>query len=511
MDAKALKRLLREGEHLRLECKRARGGVPNSIWETYSAFANTSGGTILLGVHENVGESDPAKRFEIVGVDDVAKLRNDLWNMLNNPQKVSDNIINSDNGIEVVDVDGKAILVINVPQAEFEQRPIFINDNPLKGSYRRNHEGDYRMQRPMISMMLRDAAKEGNDGAILEHYTMDDLDIQAIKAYRNRFGSINDPDHHWLSLDNKEFLTHLGGYKVDRGTGVEGVTVAGMWMFGKGLYIRDLFSHIRLDYIDYSNCVGEQRYSDRLTYDGRWENNLFNFMTMVLPKLALMLPRPFKMEGVVRIDDTLQHKAVREAFTNMIIHGDLMINGLLRVRKYDDRIDFTNPGLLKLSVEQIFNGSETVARNPHIQGMLRMIGYGENIGSGIPLIVKAWADKGWPRPEIADRDDLMQTTLTLRLPKDLLGQDDVAKDVVKDIVKELTERQVIILKIMAFEPRISSRQMSQRLSVTARSIQRDIAHLQQLHLITREGGKTYGNWLVQEHVIKALKDKREDK
>ena len=71
-------------------------------------------------------------------------------------------------------------------------------------------------------------------------------------------------------------------------------------------------------------------------------------MRMVLPKLTIDLPRPFRMEGVIRKDDSLQHKAVREAVTNMIIHADLMLNGILRIEKYDDRIVLTHPGLLKL-------------------------------------------------------------------------------------------------------------------------------------------------------------------
>ena len=65
------------------------------------------------------------------------------------------------------------------------------------------------------------------------------------------------------------------------------------------------------------------------------------------------------MNGIVREDDTPQKKAVREAFTNMIIHADMMIgSGLLRVEKYDDRFVLTNPGLLKLPLEQIYAGVE---------------------------------------------------------------------------------------------------------------------------------------------------------
>jgi len=86
------------------------------------------------------------------------------------------------------------------------------------------------------------------------------------------------------------------------------------------------------------------------------------------------LPRPFRMEGVTRVDDTPQHKAVRKAMTNAIIHADLMLNGLLRVEKYDDHFVLTNPGLLKIPVEQIYEGGETRARNQVMQVMLRMIG-----------------------------------------------------------------------------------------------------------------------------------------
>ena len=113
--------------------------------------------------------------------------------------------------------------------------------------------------------------------------------------------------------------------------------------------------------------IGDQRYSDRLTYDGTWENNLFNFIRMVIPKLTRDLPHPFSMDGVVRKDDTLQAKAVREAVTNMVIHSDFMVNGVLKVEKYDDCFVLTNPGLLKLPIEQIYKGGESKARNQRMQ------------------------------------------------------------------------------------------------------------------------------------------------
>ena len=75
--------IILQGERVTLECKKAQHSIPTSLWDTYSAFANTYGGTILLGVVEHIDEHDKLKRFEIVGVDDAEKIRKDLWNTLN--------------------------------------------------------------------------------------------------------------------------------------------------------------------------------------------------------------------------------------------------------------------------------------------------------------------------------------------------------------------------------------------------------------------------------------------
>ena len=134
------------------------------------------------------------------------------------------------------------------------------------------------------------------------------------------------------------------------------LTVAGLMMFGKGLPIRERFDNIRMDYLDFTNLLPESRWSDRLTYDGTWENNLYNFFRRVTPKLTADLKHPFRMEGIVRIDDTPVHKAIREAMVNMIIHCDLMLTGVLRVEKRDKSFVFINPGSLKLPIDVIRSG-----------------------------------------------------------------------------------------------------------------------------------------------------------
>ena len=88
--------ILSGGERVTLECKKATKGVPTSLWDTYSAFANTYGGIILLGVVEHMNEQDNAERFEIVGVEDADKIRKDLWNTVNSREKVNINLLYDD-------------------------------------------------------------------------------------------------------------------------------------------------------------------------------------------------------------------------------------------------------------------------------------------------------------------------------------------------------------------------------------------------------------------------------
>ncbi|MDR0894775.1 MAG: HTH domain-containing protein, partial [Prevotellaceae bacterium] len=427
----------------------------------------------------------------------------EFWDTINS-NKVNRNIM-TDDDVDVIDIDGKTVICIRVPRANYADKPIYINENPLKGTFKRNHEGDYHSTESELKAMFRDSSDDGNDGILLEGYTMSDIDANTLRGYRQIFNDTN-LEHVWSESDDKEFLQNMGGYKVDRKTGEEGLTMAGLMMFGKGLPIRERFSNFRMDYLDMTHLIGDSRYSDRLTYDGRWENNLFNFIRIVLPKLTFDLKRPFRLEGMRRIDDTPVHKAVREAFTNSIIHADLMITGILRIEKRDNGFFFSNPGILKLPVEAIYEGESSRARNPYMQNMLRMIGYGENIGSGFPSILKVWRDEHWVKPELVERQDLQVVNLTLTLP-------DVAEDVTTmspemshnvpqcptmshDIAEKLSKRQRDILVLLSLNPDITMKEVSETLGVHRKTILRDMHQLQQLGIAKYVGLANSGHWVV---------------
>ena len=408
MDAQDIRTLLQTGERETLEIKKAAQGVPKSVWETYSAFANTVGGTILLGVSEVSADA----RFEITGISNPSKLKKEFFDTLNS-DKVNRNIL-TDADVEIVPYGEASLICIQVPQADYRRRPIFINGDMMKGTFKRNYEGDYHCTEDEVKAMMRDSNDAGNDGVLMENYDMNDVDPTTLSAYRNRFRTAN-PEHLWNGYDDKEFLRNMGGYTKDRSTGRTGLTLAGLLMFGKGLAIRERFDNLRMDYLDMTNLAPESRWSDRLTYDGRWENNLYNFFTRVLAKLVSDIKRPFMLKGVERADDTTLHKAIREALTNLIIHADYMIAGILKVEKRNDRFVFSNPGSLKLPLVDIYEGGHSTARNPHMQSMLRMVGFGENIGSGFPTIVAACKKENWRKPILCERPDLQLVELTISM------------------------------------------------------------------------------------------------
>ena len=134
-------------ENNRIEAKKALGGLPNSIWETYSAFANTLGGVILLGVCK--AEDKSLFPLDLPSPEELVKK---FWDIVNNPQKISVNIL-TDKNVEIKEINGKRIIAITVPRAQRYDKPVYIGDNPLSGTYRRNGEGDYKCSKDEVQSM----------------------------------------------------------------------------------------------------------------------------------------------------------------------------------------------------------------------------------------------------------------------------------------------------------------------------------------------------------------------
>lgn len=145
-------------EGVDVEFKAAKGGLPRDLWETYSAFANTYGGTIWLGITQ--GET----ALDMHGVENAEKLVSDFWNTINNRGKVCLNLLTNDL-LEIVPIEGspRKLIRIRVPRAGRRERPVFLGSDPFRGTYRRNFEGDYLCRDDEGRRMFADQSEEPAD------------------------------------------------------------------------------------------------------------------------------------------------------------------------------------------------------------------------------------------------------------------------------------------------------------------------------------------------------------
>lgn len=380
-------------EHEELEFKSARGGLPKSLWETYSAMANTHGGVILLGVADD---------GTVIGVSDPARIKKSFWDTINNRGKVSTNLL-TDEDVTYVEHAQRKILAIRVPRASRYQRPVFLGQNPLTGTYRRNYEGDYHCTEHEVSRMLADRSEAPADSLILEHFSLEDLDSTSLNQYRQRFAS-HKPTHPWLSEDDRGLLNRLGGWRHDRQRGIEGLTVAGLLMFGRDESIREGMPQYYVDYREKLSDDPELRWTDRLTMDGTWHANLFQFYLLVIQRLSRDLKLPFMLgRDLFRKGETVVHEAIREALVNALIHADYQGQGGIVIEKYSNRFEFSNPGTLLISIEQLFQGNISECRNKALQTMFMMIGAAEKAGSGVDKIRRGWESQHWRSPLVREQ------------------------------------------------------------------------------------------------------------
>jgi len=449
-------------ENFEIEYKSGLNGFPKELWKTYSAFANTNTGFIIIGVKEQ------KSGFIIEGLSDeqIESYKREFWNNCNNPNTVSRNLL-TNNDVKVVAFNNKNLLVIRVPFASRTERPVFLTRNPFGNTYKRNHEGDYRCTDDEIKRMLADSSSElRRDNLILEGFDMTDLDPVSIRQFRQLFAASNST-HPWLALEDLDLLIKLGVYRIDRNSKKKGITLAGLLMFGKDNSLReqDVIPNYFPDFRARLSIDKDIRWSDRIYPDGTWECNLLQFFLRVWPKLIATLPKPFKLDEDTRIDEAPTHIALREAFVNSLVHTDYSLNGNIIVELESDKFVFSNPGSLLVSLQQYYAGGISECRNPSLQLMFMLIGRAEKAGSGVDKIMTGWPTPLWRRPfvELESQPDRVKLTLPMFsiIPDDVLGE---LEDRFENL-KELTPDELTVLSFASIEGTISNQRLQYVLDV----------------------------------------------
>lgn len=390
-------RLMLPKEDIHTEYKEAQNGnVPRAIWETISAFANTDGGTIMLGVHEN----QKLREFTVLGVNDADKMVTDILNTQKNG-KLSEPVIIESN-ISIDKIEDKDVINIFIPKINFKRRPVYL-DKDYHKAYVREKDSDRKVTDDELRMFLRESDSD-IDSDLLDNVNVEDFSILDIRNYQAALSkSTNDPSIAEQPI--LSFLQSIGLANVDRSTPDRTIKFnkAAILLFGTYEAITYYFPNFFLDFIIQNDPTNPDYDSRIYTSDENDKpGNIYSFFTATWQRLSAQVSTKFDLDNnLIRRDDGDQLlRALREALVNALIHADYASKSQVKITMHRDSVIFSNPGEMRVSTEDFIIGGNSVARNPKIFNAFVRAKLGEHTGSGGPRIFATSQQLQLRRPDI---------------------------------------------------------------------------------------------------------------
>lgn len=418
-------------ESQRLEMKEARGGLPDDIWESYSAMANTEGGEIVLGVHED----KESHAFTIVGVENPGKLIGQFWNIIRDSSKVERDVMLHD-GVRSAVVNNMNVVIIEIPKAQRGEKPVRVYERKSKGlvAWVRRGENDYRATDDDLRLMSYDNVP-GADRKPLEHFDISSLNEETIQRYRVVFAG-RKPQSPWNSDTKEDFLYHIGALAKGH-DGVFRPTQAGLIAFGNEYEITNYLPQFLLDYREETS--GNARWDDRVvSQSGDWSGNVIDFYYLVTNRLLRHFKNPFTTDetGTVHGVGNPITEAVNEMVANALIHADYGTSSGagIRVILKTNLLTVHNPGTLLIDRNVAIAGGFSETRNPTLMRIFSFIGVSDRAGSGLEMIFRTWGDLYGTRPSL--NEEYSPSAVALTLPIQGTSLSNLSDTVSKKLSKE---------------------------------------------------------------------------
>lgn len=339
-------------EDLHTEFKASNKQLTHDLWETISAFANTDGGNIYLGVkeikHENYSEFIPT------GISNPKRQITDFLNTIKNKSKMSKPVVH-ENDISTLTINGKTIVKICVPKASYTERPIYLDGN-VKHTYIRENTRDSLASEEDLKAIIRDSEPDDNYD-LLDNFTIEeDLKLTDIQQYKAKLID-NSGDTSLINQPIREFLHNIGLIRKDRKDGKLKLTKAALLLFGKFNSITDIYNSFMLDFIVKNNVL-DANYTDRIFTSNNKDSpdNIFGFWMLVSSKLETLINNKFDVEGMQRKDSGQKLlKAIREGLANSLAHADYQSKSPIKISFFKDKVEFINPGEMLISPAHFFS------------------------------------------------------------------------------------------------------------------------------------------------------------
>ena len=432
---------------------------PKSWLKSVSAFANGQGGSLFFGIDDNGG---------IIGLDDVSHVSQVISTRI---RDLMDPL--PDVELIPIEVEGKKILQVKVSSGHYTPY-YYIGEGQRMAFIRVGDESLPATAEQMVRLVLKGSNKT-YDSLLTDYKEEDNTFIILANTFKTR------TNQEW----NKKFLLSFG---LITNTGV--LTNAGALFADDCPLWQSRLYCTRWDGNDKSDAINDAEFTGNI---------------LLLLREAMNFVKSNTKKGWEKLPDGRKNKpeyaerAVLEAMVNHFIHRDYTVmGGEVHLDIYDDRLTVTSPGgMYNGSLIQDLDIAEVSSerRNPILANVIAQLDYMEKRGSGLTRICnETKALDGYKdelKPVFKSTPTQFQTIIYATS-----GASNVGENVGEMSEREITDRQQHILNLIKEYPTITAKQMSERLSVTQRTIERDIAILKKKNRLKRNGNDYDGEWII---------------
>ena len=346
--------VIRQGENSSVEFKSA-NAHPDSLARELVAFANTQGGTLLIGVEDDGRISGLTE-----SVDHEARIANIARNNVNPPINIESTI--------VVMPEGR-VLMVKVGRGQ--DRPYQTAQNQFLvrvGSTNRTAtQGELLRLFQQAGLFHYDAtAVQGTDIA--------DLNLAALDRYFSQYGfDLSAEQDKPRILANADIMTEAGE-----------TTLAGLLLFG--INPQRYLPYAGLSFAHFAGCEVTEELIDKQVIEGTLTFQVDSALAVIRNNLQ----RPSRIQGSRTEDASFQYpdKVFRELLVNAVVHRNYSITGSrIRVQLFTNRIEFISPGRLpnSVSIAKLPMGV-SYAVNPIIVKFMENLRYMDRLGRGLPMV-----------------------------------------------------------------------------------------------------------------------------
>lgn len=454
MDAKALAATIAD---LRLVGKdtqliEVKSGIGKSILETLSAFSNSEGGFIFVGLDEQTGFL-PTPDFDAKKAQDALMARCAEMSPHVRPQ------------IDVLPFEDSLVLVAEIPALPSEDKPCYIETRGrYSGSYTRTGDGDVRLEKYEIDRLLEERTQPLWDEEVVPETSTDDLAAEALNAFIDSQRALR---QRTFSQGEDRAFERL---RVTKGGNL---TLASLLALGD--YPQEFFPRLCVTFAEFpGTSKGSVTEGVRLTDSTTFNGSIPEIVEAAVEKLRHNMRNAAYIEGAFRQNlPDYPLVAVREAITNALMHRDYSPASrgtAIQMNLYIDRLEIKNPGGLYGATTLRTLGQDGISstRNQRLATILESVtlpGGGvvaENRGTGIAVMQSALAESLMPPPEFINSS----STFTVIFRRRIVAPSEKYATVRDRVLEALTHQESA-----------SSAELAEMLAVSRSAVQKALSSL----------------------------------